>query len=306
MVNERSVKTKVKDEDPNKFVVILDLLKKHRDILPIWREFGIMERKVDAVYRKHRAPEHLIAGALYGQALGQLLAEKDHLSEKDVTDIEEAYLLHDCGKPLEAAIIKAAVSDDSSWSKIEESVASIYLPDKEYLLKSIKERTETFMTSEVEKGVRIHVARSVIAGEIHKERLKSKGIASEIIQMQSTTEYSSCPDVEGLLENYVSFPESEKRLALKRLVVHWLDDSMTESVMKPIENRTKDVFRKENNILLSTAYKYFNNGNESAEEIQIRVGKRVENFLANLIGVQDNEVQNTVEKKLQHILSQYI
>jgi len=306
------VTTQQKDGDPRKFKVISNLFKDHPDVLPIWHEFDLMERKrgstPETQVRKHGAPEHMIGGAVNIRALGQLFVERGILGKDDVLEAEEAFLVHDSGKPLEFPMVKA-VAEGATWDDIKTRVEGADPTPSKELTKSLESQFASQLNpnpgldADIDKGRRIHIARAEVAGALHKDRLLNTGVSKEVVDLQGYTEYSSCPDIETVVDNFNTLEGPERTRAIQELMVHWADDGMMESVMKPIEERCRVVFQKPANIPLNQAYRDFNSRGETAEEIQVRVGHKVEEILSDLLGLDNpSQLYATVDQKLQELI----
>jgi hypothetical protein len=258
--------------------------------------------------RKHGASEHMIGGAVNIRALGQLLIEKGILEKVDVLEAEQAFLVHDAGKPFEFPLVKA-VTEGATWKDIQSLIEEIDPTDGKELTDSLEKHFASQLNPDpsldpnIDKGRRIHIARAEVAGAIHKARLRQEGISENVIALQGSTEYSSCSDIETLVNNFPDLKGEERKSALKALMVHYADDGMIESVMKPIEERCRVVFQKPANIPLNQAYREFNDHGETAEVIQVRVGHEVEGILSNLLGLADpSQFYTTVDRKLQELI----
>lgn len=303
---ERLIDTQHKDGDPRKWPYLRSLIERHSQAIKIWHEFGSMERKPGknfeisgSMVRKHGAPEHMIGGAANCEALGQMLEEKGELDSNDICDVIDAVMVHDSGKPAEVGIIRAAMADDVSWDKVEAVIKTIEIKGRDGLIVDIKGKWTETMQPNVNKGERIYIARAMIAGKVHKERLKQAGVSDRVIELQSATEYSSCPEVEDLVDNFDNLSAGERKLAIQKMMVHWIDDGMKESVMSTVDDRCEAVFKKPDNILLSEAYRQHNKGGESAKDIQIRVGHKVIDLLARLAGVEPEELLSKVDERVR-------
>lgn len=314
MKDLQPINTQIKDGDPRKYNVIAGVLRDHPNTLGIWRKFGLLERKQgnspETRVRKHGAPEHMLGGAVNIRALGGLLVDRGVLTPNTVLEAEEAILVHDAGKPFEFPFVKA-VAEGASWEMVRPDLEKVDPTPNKALTQTLENQfasqliPDPNLNSDIDKGRRIHIARAEVAGRVHKARLLNEGVSDHIISLQGSTEYASCPDIEAVVDDFDSLEGEERTHAIQKLIVHWADDGMKESIMRPIDERAEEVFKKPANVLLSQAYKDFNPGRETAEEIQVRVGRKVEKVLSGLLGLEDpSHLYTTVDRKLQEMIIQ--
>lgn len=299
-----------KDGDPRKLVFVRHLIQEYPEALRVWHEFGLMQRvpgkEPGTEVRKHNAMEHMMAGAGAVIELGTILSDKGVLDQNDVHEIAEAFMLHDAGKDLESRMVTAAIANEASWEDIIAPLKDIRLDNKQAELDGLREKYQRYFGDGSDKGTRIHVTRNLIAGSISRTRLIHEGIDPKVIEIEEAAEYSACPSMEDIVDNLDKMSGSERKTAIQKLVLHWVDDIMTNSTISTIDERIKTVFQKPANRPLSEAYRNFNAGGESAEEIQIRVGKKIEQTLAKLAGIGNpDELVPTIKGKLQEKISQY-
>lgn len=302
------------DRDPRKMIAVRRLVGKYPEAIDYWHKSGIDERTVatdkdglikeGVMKHKHGVLAHMFGGAMNAEAIGDLLKENGVLNEDQVEETVLANMIHDADKTTDMSFIIMAMGGrdgkgEVSWAKAEEIVRNTDLQNKDEVVASLKENYGNYFDKEVEVGERVHVARAMVAGRVHKERLAQAGFSPRIIDIQGATEYTGCDEVDELIDKYDQLKPAEKAVVVQKCVVNYVDNGMKESKLVTVEDRTKAVFAKPINVSLSTAYRSWNEKGETAEAKQIRVGKKVEAFLAGLVGVEPDKFLSTVEERVQ-------
>ena len=295
------------DGDPRKMSAVRRLVKRFPQAIAYWHNSGIDERVPGlpgSTKHRHGVLGHQFGGAMAAEAIGDMLKRAGVLNEQQVHDVVLANLIHDADKTTDMKFIIMAMGgkdekSEVSWSKVEEIVKGTDLPNKSEVLADLKEKCERYFDNSVPVGERVHVARAMVAGRVHKERLAKAGFSSRIIDIQSATEYTGCDEVDRLLDRRDQLPPDEQVRVIQKCIVNYVDNGMMESELVKVEVRTKKVFQKPINVALSEAYAGWNEKGETAENKQIRVGRRIEEFLAGLIGVEPGMFLDTIEKRMQ-------
>lgn len=287
------------DSDPRKMIAVRHLVGKYPEAIAYWHKSGIDERFPEGKH-KHGVLGHQFGGTLAVEVIGDLLREKGVLSEAQVEETALANMVHDADKPTDMAFIIMAMggkdgSGEVSWAKVEEIVGKTDLQNKEEVLEDLKRNYGRYFDNGVKVGERVHVARAMIAGRIHKERLAQAGFSSRVIEIQGATEYTGCDDVDKILDSGRELTERD----IQMLIINYVDNGMKESELVKVEDRTTAVFQKPINVALSKAYVGWNEKRETAEDKQTRVGRRVEAFLAGLVGVVPDKFLSVVEERVQ-------
>ncbi len=310
MTAEVSINLHKVDGDPRKMIAVRHLVKKYPEAIEYWHKSDIDERvdvagnKYGAKKHKHGVLGHQFGDALAVEAIGEILKEKGVLSEDQVEEDVRAILLHDADKPTDMQFILMAKGgkegDESvSWEKVERIVNKTDLKNKKHVLGELRRDYEKYIDSSVDVGTRVHIARAGIAGRVHKERLLQAGFSDKITDLQAATEYTGWNEIDGLLDNYDTLSPTERAFVIQKCVMNYVDTSMRESEMVDLEHRTNAVFEKGINVDLNTAYASFNDKAETAKTKQIRVGRRTEAFLADLVGVEPDQLLGAVEARMQ-------
>ncbi len=304
------------DSDPRKTKAVQQLIASHYHVGRLWRDAGLLRRKSDGT-RQHDAWEHMTSGALHVAAIGQILEEKGQLDIRDTYDLEEAFLVHDFDKDTETAVVNVARSDEVNWDKVEEIIRAarpIYasLPTEERInrmrqyddfenetLARLRTQYAGQLQPSVKKGGRIYIARDLVVGGWHDAKLKFEGVSDELIEAQATTEYSACPEVDRLIDEFDNLESKERKQALTRIVVFVTDNAMSNSEFVDHEARLEIVFAKPNNVPLSEAYAKYSGTGETAKEIQKRVGQKAIDLLSKLIDVKPENFVKAVEQRVQ-------
>lgn len=314
-VAERPVNLHQVDGDPRKMAAVRRLVRKYPDVIAYWHNSGIDERvpvggsEFGVEKHKHGVLGHQFGGAMVAEAIGDLLIENGVLNEAQADKTVRANLVHDADKPTDMALITMAMggkdeTGEVSWAKVEAIGRNTDLPNIEEVLAELKTEYEEYFDKSKDVGERVHVARAFVAGRIHKERLAQAGFSPDIIDIQGSTEYTGCDEVDLLLDMYDQLPIARQKRVIQKCVICYVDNGMKESEIVPVEERTEAVFKKPINVALSTAYRGWNDKGETAEEKQNRVGRRIEAFLAELVRVEPDKFLNVVEQRIQQNILQ--
>ncbi len=291
------------DGDSRKMIAVRRLVRKYPDAFDYWHKSGIDERLPEGKH-KHGVLGHQLGGAMAVEAIGGLLEERGVLNQPEVENTVRANLIHDADKTTDMQFIIMAMGGkdgkgEVSWARVEEIVRKTDLPNKGQVLDDLRKDYGEYMDPGVELGDRVHVARAMIAGRVHKERLARAGFSPQVIDLQGATEYTGCDEVDRLLDIYDQLLPADQAVIVQKCIINYVDNGMKESELVPVEDRTEAVFAKPINVALSKAYVNWNDKGETARDKQNRVGKRVEAFLAGLAGVGPKDFLSVVESKMR-------
>lgn len=297
---EKPVNLHEVDGDSRKMIAVRHLVNKYPEAIAYWHKSGIDERLPDRVKHKHGVLGHQFGGTLAVEAIGDLLRGKGVLNETQVREVGLANMVHDADKPTDMAFIVMAMGGrdgkgEVSWAKVEEIVGKTDLQNKDEVLEDLKRNYGRYFDNGVEVGERVHVARAMIAGRVHKEILAQAGFPESVIEIQGATEYTGCDKVDEILDSGVDLTAQD----IQMLIINYVDNGMKESELVAVEDRTTAVFQKPINVALSKAYVRWNEKEETAEAKQVRVGKRVGAVLAGLAGVQPDKFLSVVEERVR-------
>ncbi len=303
------------DGDSRKMVAVRNLVQRFPEAIGYWQNSGALERapvfvekdgeKVDrgTTKHKHGVLGHQFGGAIFSEQIVAMLQERGLLNYDQGRETVLATLIHDADKPTDMAFIVMAMGGrdgqgEVSWFKVEEIVRGTDLANKVQVLDELR-RYSQFFDKTVDVGDRVHVARALIAGRVHKERLKAAGFSDRVIEIQGATEYTGWEEVDYLIDDFPNLTGETRALALQKIVINYIDNGMMESELVEPDVRTAAVFKKPINIALSTAWANYNEKGETAEAKQIRVGFKVRAFLAELVGVNPDEFLGVLESRVQ-------
>lgn len=294
--------------DSRKMIAVRHLMKKYPKAIEYWKDSGATERVSGEVRHKHGVLGHQFSGGIFADEITSWLEEKGLLNRNQVSEVVLATLIHDADKPTDMAFIIMAMGgreqkDEVSWANVETIINGTDLSNKEQVVDDLKTNYEKYFNGDVSLGDRVHVARAMVAGRIHKDRLKAAGFSDTVIEIQAATEYTGCDEVDYLIDQYAGLTPEEQKLALQKIVINYIDNGMMESELVDVEKRTDAVFKKPINIALSIDYAKWNDKGETAEVKQVRVGRKVEAFLANMVGVEPSEFLPFLNARVQDNLS---
>ena len=299
-----------KDGDPRKTAYIVSILRQSPNIIKEWQKIGLMKpilvanekvekdmvdghsvklrgTKEDLHYerRKHMAPEHMVTVTLGVIALGDLLVGKGIIENGDQGILAEAALSHDLNKQNEYWYAKLA-QECSSLNEMKEKVEGQGL--------SISDDQLNKIWSKETKGER-GLAAYDVAGDGVEDILRKAGVSESAIIIQNMVAHHSCPDIEILLEQ-----DSFSRLDILKLVMHYLDDivvnpnqidptiTTSDRMRKNVLSRRMDQNRNNPGYFdYNEAWRKYSDRNETAFDMQERVGKMVEQKLAELLNIDD-------------------
>lgn len=301
------------DGDPRKMIAVRHLVGQYPEAITYWHGSGITERVAvagneGARKHKHGVLAHMFGGAVFAQEIALWLKERGALDDSQLREVVLANLVHDADKVTDMKLIIMAMggkdgTGEVSWAKVEEIVRGAGLTEAEQVLEELRREYERYFDPAVDVGERVHVARALVAGRVHKERLAQTGCPERVIDIQGSTEYTGCDEVDGLVDKYPRLSQGGKYWVIQKAVVNYVDNGMRESELVDPRTRTVAVFQKPINIALSKSYVRWNGKGETAESKQIRVGEKVGAFLAALVGVEPENFLGELEARVQKRIS---
>lgn len=303
-----------KDGDPRKTAYFSGLALHHSKAVSLWQEVGLMSKMAlgdrdaekdsrwghsvrrvanDEYERRiHFAPEHMLTVMAAAQSLGELLLEKGHLDSENVYSVVEAAAVHDAGKEREYLSVTLALTASG------EREMKIRLEEKDI---EISEAELGAMWRINDPGVRAQKAYD-LAGGWSEKKLREKGFSGESIALQKMVAHVSCPEIEVLLVSFDKLPQREKIKAIQKLVMHYIDDIVTNPNIIDAEitgvgtDRQNTLNRRCEQNRQDIRYREYdhawkkdprNKTGETAFDMQERVGRMVEEKLAKLLGIED-------------------
>lgn len=333
-----------KDGDPRKTAFAIHTMMVHKRAFAIYKKFGLLEKQPvqdenlekDAAWghslrhssknwerRKHFATEHMVTVIAGVHALGQLFEEKGLLTPADTFDVGEAAAIHDAGKELEFVLVKEVLDKPMSQKSLDSLLEKLNV-DKAYLNQIGSDKLELYLRllqEGIPAGIR-GLAAYDLAGDLNELRLEKEGaFSNKIIGIQRMVGHSSSPDIEALLEKFDELSNEEKSLALQTLIMHYVDDVTTNpNVIDPkisidekgnrlnaldrrcIQNEDNPKYKDYN---LAWQHDPRNKTGETAFAMQRRVGHRVEQFLAEKLGIEDSlSLPEVINKRVKKDISQ--
>jgi len=338
--NESRIDLLHKDRDPRKTNYFFHLLRRHQDVIRLWRLYGIMagmsvdkdqvehertwghtvraKNEHEFHRRKHFAPEHMSTVIAGCRALGDLLINKSLLTEESVLQVEKAAAVHDAGKELEYVLVSRSLQ--APLTNVEEVLdeLNVTIGNQSQLDQEIGNYREALSGDSA--GFRALAAYD-LAQAINSLRLKEAGFSPELIRLQSVVGHSSCPEIEDLLSGYQRLSPDEQKTALMMFILHYIDDVTTNpNVIDPqitqgedgvyqnaLDRRCAQNERNPKYAEYNLAWREDrrNRTNETAFSMQRRVGHLVEMLLADKLGI-DNPLSLPMvvnEQVQQNILS---
>lgn len=332
------INTQQKDRDPRKRAFAIGLIYRHKKAVKIWQRFNLMVkipvageksaqkdltwghsvRKIKEGWerRKHFAPEHMVTVVAGVRALCQLLQDKGFLSKREIFTVERAAVVHDAGKELEFVFVNTVLRDpmtvESTYKLLGE--LSVNVNNKRKLEEKIRKYISQ-LSLDMSKGVRGQAAYD-LAGDINELRLKENGVSDKVIKLQKMVGHTSCPETERIVDLFNILGEGDRKRALQILVLHYLDDivtnpniidtSITKSIhdeklnaldRRCIQNENNEKYNEYNQVWKDDLR---NNTSETAFGMQRRVGHKIEKLLADLLGITDPlNLPGIIEKKIR-------
>lgn len=215
---------------------------------------GLFEKKSDGG-RKHMVPEHILTVMAGSSALARLLK----LNEQDTRDLLLGAAVHDVNKDIEFQLIR-----------------------------------ESIQNSEAGYGQRGYDT----AGKISAQKLRFAGVPENIVRIHSICGHASCPDIETMFQQTELSSED-----IQKLILHYIDDIVTNpNIIDPeitydeqglaLNALDRRCIQNENNptyVNYNEAWRedQRNKTEETAFEMQRRIGHLVEKKLTDMLGVND-------------------
>lgn len=228
--------------------------------------------------RQHMVTEHTMTVMAGVVALGQIAQEAELLGSQDILDLLVAAELHDFNKPREAQLVSESLND----------------PNKGYGQEGYDQ-----------------------AGKESKALLEKLRVPEKIIELTQSVGHTSCPEIDKKLVFSPITPE-----LLKKLILHYVDDIVINpNIIDPTvdkdgsnaldrrcsQNENNPRYANYNNAWINDPRRLINN--ETAFEMQRRVGHKVEEFLSFTLGVNNPSrlpqiINNRIQKNMQEVWDQ--
>lgn len=288
-----------KDGDERKSGYVRAIFKRHLEVLPLWRSFGLLG-KSESKKRNFDTSEHMIGVASTCYVVGSELKERGYIDKQDVLLLENAALVHDLLKDVEVGLIKRAIALEFDPEAYQNFLTSTTL------ILGIENKTKELLIAHSDRlfsndpGAR-GLAAYDLAGEINVAMLLHLDIPAEVVDIQKMIGHTACVDIEKVLKDTTSTGQLN-RLFILQLIMHYADDIVTANEYAPnvivsgvrdgknaldfrcIQNMNNPKYSQFNNAWLGDSR---GNGLETAYELQRRVGHMVEARLSAMLGVDD-------------------
>jgi len=312
--NSTSINLHLKDGNPVKTDYVVGFLLKHSEAVELWKKVGLMRKtslseekalqdsknghsvrnnaiegeNPEYIRRLHNATEHMVTVAVGANSIARRLEKVGILSSKDVEMVAKAALVHDALKETEYWLARWAQTDMGEEGMRKEVESNDWIDASEDVLKEI--------WSEEDPGIRGQIAYDY-AGSMQKNVLRNAGFDEHVIDIQAMVAHASCLEIEMTLEGFDNFGGEAREKVISMLILHYMDDIVTnpniiedgvsEEGQNALEKRMNQNINNPAYGKYNEAWKKFAKVDETAFDMQLRVGQMVENKLAELLGVED-------------------